>query len=29
MRDLQDLAEKGIFFVAAGGGRSTHYEIKL
>ncbi|HRI38758.1 MAG TPA: Fic family protein [Nitrospira sp.] len=27
-RDLQDLAEKGIF-VPTGGGRSTHYQIKL
>jgi Fic family protein len=27
-RDLQDLAEKHIF-VPTGGGRSTHYEIKL
>lgn len=27
-RDLQDLPEKGIF-VATGGGRSTHYQIKL
>ena len=27
-RDMQDLAEKGIF-VPTGGGRSTHYQIKL
>jgi Fic family protein len=27
-RDLQDLAEKGIF-VPTGGGRSTHYQVKL
>ena len=27
-RDLQDLADKGIF-VPTGGGRSTHYTIKL
>ena len=27
-RDLQELADKGIF-VPAGGGRSTHYQIKL
>ena len=27
-RDMQDLVEKGIF-VPTGGGRSTHYQIKL
>jgi Fic family protein len=27
-RDLQDLAEKGIF-APTGGGRSTHYQIRL
>jgi Fic family protein len=27
-RDLQDLADKGIF-VPTGGGRSTHYQINL
>jgi len=27
-RDMQDLAEKGIF-IPIGGGRSTHYQIKL
>lgn len=27
-RDLQDLADKGIF-VSTGGGRSTHYTINL
>ena len=26
MRDLQDLADKGVF-VPAGGGRNTHYRI--
>ena len=27
-RDLQDLADKGIF-IPTGGGRSTHYQINL
>lgn len=27
-RDLQDLVSKGVF-IPAGGGRSTHYQIKL
>ena len=27
-RDLQDLADKGVF-VPTGGGRSTHYKVNL